>query len=279
MYLLLRRNNVLVAITFAPYLADATQRQFLLENRHDLVQRLGAEHFSQSLICKEIGEITDVRSWNERDALNSSKNEQSSVHLEDGHICKEDSCTSCTVKDAGYRRTKCRLCDRRMQNPIASDALEALRSLTSRGALVQITVSPTSNSQTLTLLFSSQDVPADQVSSHLPTTIPTFTFYIHPTTSLVYFISHCPDSAAVKARMTHTMAIPGLLVHAEDAGVKADRTMEIHELGEAVFEDNDVEGGEGKERFRSMYRREGFVGTELGYEGLERDREFADGVR
>lgn len=136
MYLLFRRNNTLIAITFAPYLADSVQRQFLLEHRHEFVQQLGAEHFSQSLICKEIGEITDARSWNERD-LECETRDQPAVHG-DGGKCEEEGCTSCTVKDAGYKRTKCRLCDRRMQNPIAPDALEALRNVSTPGALVQL---------------------------------------------------------------------------------------------------------------------------------------------
>lgn len=304
MYLLLRRNKTLVAITFAPYLADATQRQFLLDNRHALVRQLGTEHFSQSLICKEIGEITDARSWNERD-LNENHDETAG-HTENGVACKEANCTSCTVNDSGYKRTKCRLCDRRMQNPITPDALDALRTLSPSpsGHLVQIvrcpplmpftqltdpqTVDPTS--QSLTLLLDLQNMSPEQIPSNIPPSIPTFTFYTHPSSHLLYFISHCPDAAPVRQRMTHTMAIPGLLVHAEDVGVKADRTMEIHDVEEAVFEEGmgnrEGKGAERKEgdgidkgKFRSVYRREGFVGTELGYAGLERDREFADAVR
>jgi twinfilin-like protein len=128
LYLILRRNDSLVAITFAPYLAKDTHRAFFLDNRHSLVQQLGAEHFSQSLICKEIGEITDARSWTERDSNTSS----------DTNACKDPACTSCTVQDIGYKRNKCRLCDRRMQNPIAPDALSALSTLSNPGALVQI---------------------------------------------------------------------------------------------------------------------------------------------
>lgn len=76
--------------------------------------------------------------------------------------------------------------------------------------------------------------------------------------------------------MKHTMAIPGLLVHAEDVGVKVGRKMEIHEPEEAVFGE---ESEESVGKYRSMYRREGFVGTELGYEGLERDMVFLDALK
>jgi twinfilin-like protein len=74
--------------------------------------------------------------------------------------------------------------------------------------------------------------------------------------------------------MKHTMAIPGLLVHAEDAGITVDRKLEIHEPEELVFEEEDERVG----RFRSMYVRKGYKGTELMYEGLESDRGFVDAL-
>jgi twinfilin-like protein len=73
--------------------------------------------------------------------------------------------------------------------------------------------------------------------------------------------------------MKHTMAIPGLLVHAEDAGVKVDEKIEIHEPG-----DLDLVEKEKDRKYRSMWRREGYQGTELGYAEMERDKEFWDSV-
>jgi twinfilin-like protein len=73
--------------------------------------------------------------------------------------------------------------------------------------------------------------------------------------------------------MKHTLAIPGLLVHAEDVGVHVDLKLEIHDPDDVVFgEEKDERVG----RFRSMYNREGFQGTELMYEGMGRDKEFVD---
>jgi twinfilin-like protein len=73
--------------------------------------------------------------------------------------------------------------------------------------------------------------------------------------------------------MKHTLAIPGLLVHAEDVGVYVDLKLEIHDPDDVVFgEEKDERVG----RFRSMYNREGFQGTELMYEGMGRDKEFVD---
>lgn len=117
-------------------------------------------------------------------------------------------------------------------------------------------------------------LPPELVSSKLPTTHPTFTLYRHPNT-LLYFIFHSPDSAPVQQRMKHTMAIPGLVnVHAEDCGVHVDQKIEIHEPEDLVFEKGDQKVG----RFRSVYLRGGWRGTESEYEGLERDREFYDAV-
>jgi len=75
--------------------------------------------------------------------------------------------------------------------------------------------------------------------------------------------------------MKHTMAIPGLLVHAEDAGILVDQKIEIHEPDELDF---GAEKDERLVRFRSMYRREGFSGTELTYEGMENDKDFFDAL-
>jgi twinfilin-like protein len=67
---------------------------------------------------------------------------------------------------------------------------------------------------------------------------------------MIYFIFHSPDTATVQQRMKHTMAIPGLLVHAEDVGIRIDRKLEIHDPDDLEFEDSkDERVG----RFRSVY--------------------------
>jgi twinfilin-like protein len=74
--------------------------------------------------------------------------------------------------------------------------------------------------------------------------------------------------------MMHTMAIPGLLVHAEDVGVHVDTKIEIHEPSELVFEKKD----ERKGKFRSLWNRDGFKGTEGVYAGMEGDKTFLDNL-
>jgi twinfilin-like protein len=72
------------------------------------------------------------------------------------------------------------------------------------------------------------------------------------------------------------MAIPGLVnVHAEDCGVHVDQKIEIHEPDELVFDESDKRVG----RFRSVYLRGEWKGTESRYEGLERDGAFWNAVR
>jgi twinfilin-like protein len=289
LYILLRREDTLTAITFIPYLAKDSQRTFFLDHRHELVQKLGEEHFSQSLICKDIGEVTDARSWTERDD-NSSSYGSTSNHPKETEACNDEECSTCTVQDLGYKRNKCRLCDRRMKNNITPQAFEALKTLANPNTMVQLvrfvplnnrislftanySKSVNTTNETLDLVVSSASIQPNDLSSLLPSTFPTFTFYHHPTNSMVYFIFFSPDSASVQQRMTHTLAIPGLLVHAEDVGVHVDRKLEIHDPDDVVFEaGRDERVG----RFRSMYNREGFRGTELVYEGMGRDREFVD---
>lgn len=118
-------------------------------------------------------------------------------------------------------------------------------------------------------------IQPEDVSSLLPITHPTFTLYRHPNKRL-YFIFHSPDSATVQQRMKHTMAIPGLVnVHAEDCGVHIDQKIEIHEPRDLAFEEGDEKVG----KFRSMYLRGDWQGTESQYDGLERDIEFYNAVR
>jgi twinfilin-like protein len=131
-YIVLRRGGTLTFITYIPYRARANERTSVLENRHECVRQLGEEHFIASVICKEIGEITDVRSWEERGA------EARSRHKEHG------------AQDAEYRKNKCRLCDRRMKNKISPEALDALKLLYAPGMTVQMVPYPDFPSSSLT---------------------------------------------------------------------------------------------------------------------------------
>lgn len=76
--------------------------------------------------------------------------------------------------------------------------------------------------------------------------------------------------------MKHTMAIPGLVnVHAEDCGLHVDQKIEIHEPEDLQFQEGDEKVG----KFRSMYLRGEWQGTENRYEGQERDQAFYDAVK
>jgi twinfilin-like protein len=75
--------------------------------------------------------------------------------------------------------------------------------------------------------------------------------------------------------MKHTMAIPGLVnVHAADQDVHVDQKLEIHDPDDLVFEAKDERVG----KFRSVYLRNRFEGTESVYDGLEADRMFYENV-
>lgn len=137
LYVILRREQSLFAITYVPYLAKETQREFFLEYRSELVRQLGEEQFSFSLICKEVGEITDARSWEERGDHMRSATSRAECSNDCG-ACEVASHDSTGVKDLGYKKNKCRLCDRRMKNKISPEALDALKKLDSPGAAIQI---------------------------------------------------------------------------------------------------------------------------------------------
>ncbi|KAF2844855.1 actin monomer binding protein-like protein [Plenodomus tracheiphilus IPT5] len=267
LYILLRHNDSLVAITFLPYLAPENQRRFLLDNRDEFLRQLGKQNFAQSLICKEIGEVAYVRAWDERD-----DNIKSASAMTDE--CEDYQNAMSEVQDIGYKKSKCRACDRRMKNKISGEALEVFGAMSRPGSLVQMTVDITT--ETIVLISAVTDISAEEVTTLLPTTKPSFTFYRHKISSLLYFIFHSPDSASVQERMKHTMAIPGLInVHAEDAGVHVDQKIEIHDPEDLVFTEKDEKVG----KFRSMYLRNEYEGTESVYDNLEKDADFYKNVK
>lgn len=131
LYLLLRRGDSVTAITFVPFRAPVDERELYLHHRHDLVASFGAEEVKTSLICKEIGEITDARSWVERDTFKDE------IEAE-GKTCEDSHDQDDKMVDIGYKKNQCRLCDRRMKNKITEEALAALEKLKKEGDCVQI---------------------------------------------------------------------------------------------------------------------------------------------
>jgi twinfilin-like protein len=127
LYLILRRDHSLIAITYVPHLAPDELKNMYLDSRHELVQSLGGNHFALSLICKEAAEITDIRSWEERD-----------MHVSECESNLQGEIKEQTIKDLGHQKNKCRLCDRRMKNNIEESASEALKMFNKGGDCVQL---------------------------------------------------------------------------------------------------------------------------------------------
>jgi twinfilin-like protein len=127
LYLILRQDHSLIAITYVPHLVPAELKNIYLVNRHELVQNLGGHYFASSLICKEPAEITDLRSWKERD-----------MHGSECKSCPQGVTKEEATKDLGYHKNKCRLCDRRMKNNIEETASKALKMVDNGGDCVQL---------------------------------------------------------------------------------------------------------------------------------------------
>jgi twinfilin-like protein len=134
LYLLLRRGTSIFAITFAPYRAPQDERRAYLQYRNELVKLLGEDNFKMSMICKEAGEITDARSWAEREQHQGDNADPVQMDACDG----SHEGTNVRIEDLGHKKNKCRLCDRRMKNKITDEAWAALRKLEDEGDLVQI---------------------------------------------------------------------------------------------------------------------------------------------
>ncbi|KAF2015536.1 hypothetical protein BU24DRAFT_491769 [Aaosphaeria arxii CBS 175.79] len=264
LFLVIRRNVSVTAITFVPYLAEKGTRQSYIDSRHDFIRLLGEKGISSSIICKEVGEITDVRAWNERDGDGDPwMVAHHSAHTEEALDAETKSDENAVTKDLGHRVTKCRLCDRRMRNQIEQNAVEALKNLNENEDCVQLSVDITT--EKLVLNFQASNIAPDEVAARIPKSKPSYTFYRHPASGLLYFINSSPDAATVKERMTHTMAVPGLVnIIAKEQGAATDRKVEIHDPEDLMFEENDETIG----RFRSIYLLNKSVGTESVWEGM-----------
>lgn len=287
LYLVLRHGEALVAITYIPYRANAELKALLLDNREHLVNRLGSKRFDSSIICKEVNEIIDARSWDERSDKGRSWGQ---TNDEDEAACDDCGPSADTIRDLGHKKNRCRLCDRRMKNKIDDAALDALKSLDEGGDCVQLVSKPEStrltsanllesvnvSTEVLQLNFYTKNLAVVEVSARLPTDKPSFTFYRHASNNRLYFIFCSPDSANVKERMKHTMAIPGLVnVIAQDNCVNVDQKLEIHDPKELYFDKEDKRIG----KFRSMYLRNEFAGTESQWDGKEEQQKILDAVR
>jgi len=132
------------------------------------------------------------------------------------------------------------------------------------------------SSTALKLNFSKKNVDPAAVMAMLPTDYPSFTFYRHLHSNVTYFIFCSPDSVPVKERMVHTMAIPGLVnIIAKESGVNVDQKIEIHDPDELEFGEKDKRIG----KFRSMYLRNEFVGTESTWENMDQTQKVLDLIR
>jgi twinfilin len=121
------------------------------------------------------------------------------------------------------------------------------------------------STETLILNFQAHNILPIDLPSKLPSSHPSLTFYRHLDSSLLYFIFLSPDSAPVKVRMMHTMAIPGLVnIIAKENKVQVDQKIEIHDPEDLNFEEHDERIG----RFRSMFLLNGSRGTESMWKGM-----------
>jgi twinfilin-like protein len=127
----------------------------------------------------------------------------------------------------------------------------------------------------LKLNFYEENLSPSGIAAKLPTDHPSFTFYRHLESGLTYFIFCSPDSVPVKERMSHTLAIPGLVnIIANENGVVVDQKIEIHDPDELEFGEKDKRIG----KFRSLYLRNEFVGTESTWEKMDEAQNTLDSI-
>ncbi|KAF2497324.1 hypothetical protein BU16DRAFT_525019 [Lophium mytilinum] len=225
LYVIVRERDRLMFITYVPFLAPQDQQKLIMDKRSAVAADLGADNLFYACICKESADILDWRAWESREASLTKFGSPEHMDEHGNRVVVETTPGLPRFVDLGYTKHQCRLCDRRMKMPITDEAKAALTTLTSRGSIVQLFVDvPT---ETITLGLSETRVSPSELPSRISPQ-PSFTFYHHSDSGSLLFIYCCPPDATVKARMTHTMAVPGLVnVIAREAGVEVTRKIEI----------------------------------------------------
>ena len=81
--------------------------------------------------------------------------------------------------------------------------------------------------ETLTLSRSEANVSPSSVSSFLPSSEPSYTFYHYPSTYSVIFIYACPSSTSVKGRMVYASSRNSVVQLAKEEGSEVNKRIEV----------------------------------------------------
>lgn len=234
LYILLRRadslasaDKSLVAVTYVPNAAPVRQKMLFASTRLTLVRELGGEHFAESILATEPGELT-AAGWakhvqHTQSASPLTAEEQSLQNIREAEALESRGTRGHSLAQGG-----------RLALKAEGGIGEALRKLGQGGDnLVQLSMDP--QTETLTLVSSCQARPGT-LASLISATAPTYSFYRHDDAAgSIVFISTCPSAAKIKERMLYAASRGNVVSLAQtDGGLTVAKKLEATNADEVT---------------------------------------------
>ncbi|KAL4968275.1 twinfilin [Aspergillus stella-maris] len=267
-YLLLRQNGSLVALTYIPSNAGVRAKTLFASTRATLVRELGSEKFAETIFATDEDEVVGEKAWREREAEKNGTSAgyrredlmgEKERELEAVRRAEEGARSGTPGRDIGiggtFNRGPSRMRIEMQVNEEAKGALQGLQ----QGGLVQIAIDvPT---ETLKLASSESGVDANSVQNQISSTSPRYSFYHYPSSDAVIFIYTCPSGSSIKERMLYASSRMYALSVAEEQGLKVSKKIEAgtpdEVTGERLHEEVNPPQNEGINRGFARPRRPG----------------------
>jgi twinfilin-like protein len=235
LYVLLRRDGRLVAVSYVPDAAKVRQKMLFASTRLTLVRELGSEHFADTIFATDADELSP-RGFAKHDkhtVLEAPLTEEERT-LGEVKRAEAEAGTGTGVREIHLSKN--------MNMPIAADALAALSELARQegSGLVMLRINRESE---IVELEPSTASPSsiDELVATISTTEPRFSFFTYrhthngAETSPVLFFYTCPAAAgkSIKQRMMYPLMKRAVLTVAEsEAGLNIEKKFEVEEPAE-----------------------------------------------
>lgn len=250
-YLLVRTEgdgDGLVAIMYVPSTAAVRAKMLFASTRATLVRELGLEKFSSELFVTDPEEVLESEQWVARkrrqdggvdvDLLSAEERELQSVKRaeeEERHGTQGRDLMGEGGSGVGYlgKREGSGAARNGISMKITDEAKDAIAKLAqsqdenSPAILVQFGIDIAS--ETLILLASESDITPEQVSTKIPASHPSYTFYHYPSTDSTLFLYVCPGSSKIKERMMYAASRLSVVENAKAEGIRVAKTLEAGE--------------------------------------------------
>ncbi|KAL9111275.1 MAG: hypothetical protein Q9227_004354 [Pyrenula ochraceoflavens] len=239
-YLFLRRSleaSTFAAVTYVPANAPVRAKTLFASTRSTLLRELGLERFEGSYFCTDDFEVLDAKEWEARDGRGEGGREgggkdeailtREERELQGVKRAEEEERHGTGGRDIGWGggQSKQGGAASGLKMKVGDGVGEALRGLGEEGCLAQMAIDLAT--ETVTLSRSKSNVSPSNLSSLIPSSDPSYTFYHYPSTPSIVFIYSCPSTTSVKGRMVYASSRNSVVQLAKDEDVEVSKRIEV----------------------------------------------------